>query len=95
VPYEKGYTFLRYLEALIGKEDFQKLLVLYINKYTYKSVTWIDFKLTFTDFVSETYSDKAEEILSKIDWEGWVKTTGEPLIKPEFCKYIISNIFRQ
>lgn len=85
VPYEKGYTFLRYLESILGKTNFQNLLRTYINKFAYKSVSWIDFKLTFQDFAIEIYGEsQAQQTLSKIDWDNWVKTTGEPFIKQEF-----------
>ena len=81
------------MENLIGKDNFQKLLILYINKFTFKSVSWIDFKLTFNDFVEETLgAEQGGQIVKSVDWDGWVKTTGEPLIKLDFCIFIYFNL---
>jgi len=58
VPYEKGFQFLMYLESLMDKpEDFQAMLQAYIKKYSKQSVTFLEFRLTFMDFVKKTYSD--------------------------------------
>lgn len=86
VPYEKGYTFIYYLETLVGKENFRKILQAYILKYSLKSISHEEFRETFEENVKLIYADKAEEILHKVEWDKWIKTRGYPIIDVEFSK---------
>jgi leukotriene-A4 hydrolase len=86
VPYEKGFTFLYYLETLVGKENFQIILQDYIKKYSLKSVTHLEFKETFENNVKSFYGQKADDILNKVQWDSWIKTRGYPIIDIEFSK---------
>ena len=54
VPYEKGFQFLYYLENNVMKtqKDFQLMLGYYVNKYRGKSVTYLDFRLTFNEWLT-------------------------------------------
>jgi len=90
VPYEKGFTFVYYLESLIGKENFQKVLIAYINKYSLKSVSHLEFRETFEENVKSLLGEKAQKILEEIQWDKWIKTRGFPIIDLEFSNF---NIF--
>lgn len=78
------------METLVGKEYFQKILQKYISTYALKSVTHLEFKGVFEEMVKEKFKEKAEsDILSKIDWEKWLKSTGQLVMKfPYDNKYV-------
>lgn len=81
IPYEKGSTFLYYLEKLLGKEKWDKFIPHYFKKYKYKSLDSYDFKATLIDFFA---SDKdASAKLESLDWETWFYAPGYPP-KPDF-----------
>lgn len=90
VPYEKGFTFLYYLETLVGKLNFQHVMQKYVTDFALKSVDYTAFKGVFEGMVKDIYKDKAEEeVLSKIDWEKWITSKGKPIKTFEFkTKYI-------
>ncbi|KAK7065806.1 Leukotriene A-4 hydrolase [Halocaridina rubra] len=80
VPYEKGHTFLLYLETLVGgPNEFEPFLKAYLDKFKYKSITSDIFK----DFLLEYFLDK-KKIFDSVDWDAWLHTPGMPPIKPEF-----------
>ncbi|XP_018324021.1 leukotriene A-4 hydrolase [Agrilus planipennis] len=79
VPYEKGQTFLRYLEFVVGgPEKFEPFLRDYFNTYKYKSIDTDIFKNHFM-----TYFSSNPEIL-KVDWQTWLHSPGMPPIIPEY-----------
>ncbi|KAF9632206.1 putative leukotriene a4 hydrolase protein [Lasiodiplodia theobromae] len=81
IPYEKGSTFLYYLEKLLGKEKWDKFIPHYFKKYKYKSLDSYDFKATLIDFFA---SDKdASAKLESLDWDTWFYAPGYPP-KPDF-----------
>lgn len=55
VPYEKGFAFLKYLESLLGLENFLGLLRSYLSSYQYRSVAAEDFRHYFTTYVQVLY----------------------------------------
>jgi len=79
IPYEKGSTFLWYLEELVGgKEQFEPFLRSYYNKFKYQSITSDTFKDYFLDYFSGV------EAVKKVDWDTWFYAPGMPPYKPEF-----------
>jgi leukotriene-A4 hydrolase len=65
LPYEKGFQFLTYLETLVGDSNFQTFVRNYIKKYSLQSVTYLDLKSTWEDFVNQNYNaTDAASILS-------------------------------
>ncbi|TNV81734.1 hypothetical protein FGO68_gene11354 [Halteria grandinella] len=78
VTYEKGQQFMEYIKNQFDKEtDFQEFLGQYFNKYSYQSITFLETRLTFNDFVRAKYdSVKAEGIISRVNWVDWVQTPG-------------------
>lgn len=63
VPYEKGHTFLFYLEELLGgPEVFEPFLRSYLDVFKYKSLTTAQWK----DYLYKYFSDKTEVIKSAL-----------------------------
>jgi len=79
VPYEKGSTFLWYLEDLVGgAEVFEPFLKSYYNNFAYKSIDSDQFKAFFLEKFSTL------EAVKQIDWDTWLHTPGMPIYKPKF-----------
>ncbi|XP_003742278.1 leukotriene A-4 hydrolase [Galendromus occidentalis] len=79
VPYEKGHTFLYYLETLLGMESMEAFLRAYVERFKYKSIATDDFK----GFLYEFFADR-KAILDKIDWNAWLFTPGMPPLIPDY-----------
>jgi len=78
VPYEKGSTFLWYLEDTVGGPDiFEPFLRAYYEKFKYQSIDSYQFKEFFLGYFSE-------KDLSEINWDQWFNTPGMPKYKPNF-----------
>ncbi len=88
VPYEKGFCLLKYLEKLVGKENFQTIFRDYIIKFTNKSITYIDYISVFEEHVKKIYGNQADEILKKIDWDRWIFSKGDLIQKVEFSNNV-------
>merc|ERR1719233_2647114 len=79
IPYEKGSTFLWYLEELVGgPEKFEPFLKNYYEHFKYKSITTDQFKSFFLTYFSSNPST------SSIDWDTWLYSPGMPPYKPSF-----------
>ncbi len=77
VPYEKGFTFLCYLEQVIGGEEIMnKYLRAHCDKFKYTSITADDFKNFFLEFCKE--NGVKAEALDSIDWDTWFNKPGMP-----------------
>lgn len=75
VPYEKGYTLLKYLESLLGEELFKSIFQEYIFKFEGKSTNFEDgFMKIYISRVSEI--ENGPTILANIDWIGWTQKSG-------------------
>ncbi|KAJ8686739.1 hypothetical protein QAD02_022533 [Eretmocerus hayati] len=80
VPYEKGHTFLFYLEELLGGPDvFEPFLRDYLETYKYKSLNTLQWK----DYLFEYFPDKLE-LLKKVNWDAWLYKPGEPIEIPKY-----------
>lgn len=85
IPYEKGYAFIKYLQELIGTDNFFEFLRNLIQKHKYGCLEFIDVKDCFCLEVKRLMTDEeSEKVLSEIDWENWAFSTGYPLIEPKF-----------
>ncbi|XP_070395876.1 leukotriene A-4 hydrolase isoform X3 [Dermacentor albipictus] len=85
VPYEKGHTFLYYLETLLGgPEVFDKFLLAYIEKYKYQSVDTWQWKAYLYDY----FKDKAD-ILNRVEWEAWLHSPGMPPVIPSYSRALV------
>lgn len=63
VPYEKGHTFLFYLEELLGgPEVFEPYLKSYLKTFKYKSLNTAQWK----EYLYSYFSDKTEVLCTSI-----------------------------
>lgn len=81
VPYEKGFTFLYYLEKAIGKEKWDKFIPHYFTTFAQRSLDSYEFKSSVLSFFSS--DSAASSFLSSLDWEKWFYAPGFPP-KPDF-----------
>lgn len=77
IPYEKGFQLLYYLETLLGETKMQQLLRSHIDMNAQHSINYTNFQVHFIHFVQDNF-DKATaaDIISKMDWEAWVRRPG-------------------
>jgi leukotriene-A4 hydrolase len=79
VPYEKGSTFLWYLEDLVGGPAvFEPFLRSYYTHFAYKSINSEQFKAFFLEHFG------SQEAVTAIDWDTWLHSPGMPIYKPKF-----------
>ncbi|XP_015177544.1 PREDICTED: leukotriene A-4 hydrolase [Polistes dominula] len=82
IPYEKGHTFLYYLEQLLGGPNvFEPFLKSYLATFQYKSVVTNDWK----EYLYKYFSDKTE-LLNSVDWNAWLYEPGMPPVIPNYDK---------
>ncbi|KAF6816147.1 peptidase family M20/M25/M40 [Colletotrichum musicola] len=81
ISYEKGYTFLCYLEQTVGREKWLKFVPHYFRTFSGKSVNSEQFKDCVIDFFSSDAD--ASSALASVDWAAWYHTPGLPP-KPAF-----------
>jgi hypothetical protein len=63
--------------VLKKQDDFRDMLRVYLNKYRGMSVTYLEFRLTFNEWIMANYSpEDAETAINKVDWNAWVITPG-------------------
>ena len=59
-----------------SESDFQEFLGYYLNKYAYESITFLELRIAFNEFVNQKYGaqdqTKAQNIINSIDWVAWV-----------------------
>lgn len=81
VPYEKGQTFLRYLESVVGGPDvFEPFLREYFDTFKFKSIETKDFQEFFVQYF------KNNSDIESIDWQTWLYSPGMPPIIPDYDK---------
>jgi len=79
VPYEKGSTFLWYLEDTVGGAAlFEPFLKSYYKKFAYKSIDSYEFQSYFLSYFSDC------EAVKTIDWDTWFNKPGMPVYRPKF-----------
>ena len=87
VPYDKGATFLWYLEELVGgPKVFEPFIKSYLEHFKFQSIDTSEFKAFFLEFFSQP---KGSELfkdldLTSIDWETWLYKPGMPPQVPNF-----------
>ena len=75
VPYEKGSTFLFYLETLVGGPAvFDPFLRSYIALHARQSIT----SEVFVNYFKSQFPNV------EVDWEKWLKSPGMPLVVPKY-----------
>mmetsp|Transcript_18088 Transcript_18088/g.39423 ORF Transcript_18088/g.39423 Transcript_18088/m.39423 type:complete len:650 (-) Transcript_18088:66-2015(-) len=76
LAYEKGFTFLLYLERLVGTPEFEKFFQAYIARFASKTLTSTDFK----DFFLEHFAGNSK--INEIEWDVWFYAQGMPPVLP-------------
>ena len=77
IAYEKGFTFLLYLERLFGSQEFEAFFQAYVARFAYCILTSEDFK----EFFLNHFEGNAK--VNDIDWETWFHGAGMPPVLPE------------
>ncbi|KAG8531520.1 uncharacterized protein KY384_003149 [Bacidia gigantensis] len=80
-PYEKGYTFLSYLESQVGKEKWNQYIPHYFTTFARRSLTSDEFKQDLHTFFAS--DSAATAMLNAVDWHQWFYSPGLPP-KPTF-----------
>jgi leukotriene-A4 hydrolase len=84
VAYEKGFTFLLYLERLVGSKEFEAFFQAYLARFASHILTSDEFKEFFLmHFGADLGFGEAYEKLNTIDWDTWFYSTGMPPELPE------------
>ncbi|XP_015928973.1 leukotriene A-4 hydrolase [Parasteatoda tepidariorum] len=79
IPYEKGHTFLFYLETLLGSKPFEEFLRNYIKDHKFQSIDTD----TWKNYLLKHFSDK-KDVLNQVDWDTWLYSPGMPPVKPDY-----------
>eukprot|EP01083_Nonionella_stella_P242951 847031_1 len=91
VPYEKGFTFLMFLQGIVGEEPMVEFLREHCKRYKFGVVDSYGWK----DFFLEFFKDKVSvEKLKSIEWEKWFKSTGMPLVIPKYDRTLVDQAQR-
>lgn len=77
VAYEKGFTFLLYLEQMVSSDRFEDFFKAYIKAFASKTLSSDDFRGFFMDHFKGICPD-----INQIDWEEWLYGEGMPPILP-------------
>lgn len=81
IPYEKGYTFLSFLEAQVTKDKWNKYIPHYFTSFARLSLDSYDFKANALSFFDS--DNAASKALNDVDWDSWFYAPGLPP-KPNF-----------
>ncbi len=74
VPYEKGALFLRELEQQVGRDNFDRFLTQYFEKFAFQSITTDEFLAYLDSTLLVDHADK----LDKARIQQWVFEPGVP-----------------
>lgn len=91
IPYEKGHTFLAFLEVLVGgPAAFEPFFVDYVKRFAYRSITSDDFMALFAEHFPTTH----------VDWNTWLHCPGHPPNIPDYdrslmtpCEELVKQVF--
>eukprot|EP00803_Ostreobium_quekettii_P007760 evm.model.scf_79.1 EVM.evm.TU.scf_79.1 scf_79:2120-8772(+) len=79
LPYEKGFHFLYYLQALLGGAAvFEPFMMAYIQRFKLKTLTTDDFKA----YLLEYFEDNPH--IGDIDWDAWLYSPGMPPVGNDY-----------
>ena len=79
IPFEKGSTFLWYLEDVVGGATvFEPFLKSFFKDFSKQSIDSEQFKSYFIKYFYNV------EALQTIDWDTWLYKPGMPIYKPQF-----------
>lgn len=79
IPYDKGYLFLRSLEELVGREQFDAFLKEYFQSHAFETMTTEEFiEYMKVNLLVKNGIEPKPEI-----WEPWIYGTGLPENRPQ------------
>jgi len=78
VPYEKGALFLRQLEAVYGRDRFDRFLRGYFDHFAFHSITTDD----FVRYLRANLLDTDPRLAAKVPVEEWIEKPGIPAVAP-------------
>ena len=81
IPYEKGYTFLSYLEGQVGKDKWNAYIPHYFTTFARRSLDSNEFKASLLSYFGS--DPVASDALNNVDWDAWFYRPGLPP-KPHF-----------
>ncbi|KAH6889447.1 peptidase family M1-domain-containing protein [Thelonectria olida] len=81
ISYEKGYTFLCFLEQTVGRAKWLTFVPHYFQKFSRATVDSEAFKAALYEFFAEDAA--AVAALNSVDWHNWYHKPGLPP-KPDF-----------
>jgi len=91
IPYEKGSTFLYFLEDVIGGAMvFEKFLKAYFLRFQFGTVSKDEFKTFFIEYSKEHGIE--QEKLDSIDWDTWFNKPGMPPYQPPLDNSLIAPV---
>jgi len=89
VPYEKGSTFLWFLEQKVGGAAvFEPFMKDYFKEFSFKSLNSDEFREYFTGY----FPDCA--LVGDIDWESWYYKPGLPDYKPQWDQSLAESCWQ-
>ena len=91
VPYEKGSTFLLYLETLVGRQRWDSFIPHYFTSFARRSLDSFEFKKCLLDFFRK--DPTATKQLQSVDWEVWLHQPGYPP-KPDFDTSLVDVCYQ-
>lgn len=78
VPYEKGYLFLRSIEAQVGREAFDGFLRQYIETFKWRAINTEQ----FLEFLEKNLVKGDAQLRSRLNIQAWVYEPGMPAARP-------------
>ena len=78
IAYEKGYSFLRTIEAAVGRDKFDAFLKEYFNSHAFQSVTTEE----FLNYLDQNLIKGDKALKDKINPDAWVYQPGLPSNSP-------------
>ena len=90
IPYEKGYTFLTYLEAQLTRDKWNRYIPHYFTTFARRSLDSSDFKANLLAFFAA--DPVASKSLTDVDWDAWFYKPGLPP-KPNFDTSLVDTCY--
>jgi aminopeptidase N len=79
IPYEKGALFLRQLEGVFGREQFDTFLKAYFDHFAFQSITTAD----FVAYLKKNLLDANPQLAAQIPLDEWLYQPGLPASAPQ------------
>ncbi|MCY3001979.1 MAG: M1 family metallopeptidase [Planctomycetota bacterium] len=91
VPYEKGALFLRRIEELVGREEFDRFLRGWFDGHAFESVTTEEFLV----WLDEKLLSRHPDARAKLDLQAWLYAPGLPADAPRTSSGLLDAVDRE